>query len=115
MDTIDHLNGELLQNRFQQEEIEHQERTFNRGEETFYTLLQEKDRLQFDMQETWEGSERLPLLQDQQLELKRLQNRVLEELDQEKARIRRARLQAEETEDELLRKRQQVWTEGEQK
>ncbi|MHC5278727.1 hypothetical protein ACYRFT_00465 [Listeria kieliensis] len=115
MDTIDQLNGEILQNRFQQEEMERQARTFYRAEDTFETLLQEKEQLQFEIQETWQGSERFPILQAQQLELKRVQNLVLEELDLEKSRIRQERLQLEETEDLLLRKRQQAWTKGEQK
>ncbi|MEN2666675.1 DUF3958 family protein [Listeria aquatica] len=115
MDKIDTINGKLFQNRLQQEEKSKQEQTVVQTEEAFYGLLLEKEHLQFEIQETWQGSERFPILQDQQLELKRIQNRVLEELDLEKSRIRQESHQLEETEDILLRKRQQAWTKGEQK
>ncbi|WP_167630603.1 DUF3958 family protein [Listeria valentina] len=115
MDKIDTINGKLFQNRLQQEEKSKQEQAVIQTEETFYGLLLEKEHLQFEIQETWQGSERFPVLQDQQLELKRLQNRVLEELEGEKARIHQGYRLLEEKEEALLRERQQVWTEDEQK
>lgn len=53
MDLIDELNGKILQNRYQLEEMETKERAFLRSEQEVYMLLQDKDNLYYEMQETF--------------------------------------------------------------
>lgn len=56
-----------------------------------------------------------PTLQNQQLELQRIQNQLMEEMDTEKYRIRKERIQLEKQEDDLLLERKLAWEKVENK
>lgn len=115
MDLIDELNGKILQNRYQLEEMETKERAFLRSEQEVYMLLQDKDNLYYEMQETFSSGAPSPTLQNQQLELQRIQNQLMEEMDTEKSRMRKERIQLEKQEDDLLLERKLAWEKVENK
>ncbi|MBC1973183.1 DUF3958 family protein [Listeria welshimeri] len=115
MDLIDELNGKILQNRYQLEEMETKERAFLQSEQEVYMLLQDKDNLYYEMQETFSSGSHSPTLQNQQLELQRIQNQLMEEMDTEKYRIRKERIQLKKQEDDLLLERKLAWEKVENK
>lgn len=115
MDLIDKLNGKILQNRYQLEEMETKERAFLQSEQEVYMLLQDKDNLYYEMQEIFSSGSHSPTLQNQQLELQRIQNQLMEEMDTEKYRIRKERIQLEKQEDDLLLERKLAWEKVENK